>query len=179
MLTGRTPHESDFQGMTWGLYQMGKQITAAQYQMCWFQLHAIARQVAHFHETYDVWLTTTFGAPPVRNGTFDFHEKDPVKAFAPIIDYLPVTPMQNATGQPAITLPLHWARERLAGRRAFRRPFRRRGHAVAPCRPARKGETLGRQTSADLELKRKRQWASRNTPTTTAWVWPSSSATRT
>jgi amidase len=109
MLTNRTPHESDFQGMTWGLYQMGKTITAAQYQMCWFQLHSIARQVAHFHETYDVWMATTMGAPPVRNGTFDFHEKDPLKAFAPIIDYLPVTPLQNATGQPGISLPLHWA----------------------------------------------------------------------
>ena len=109
MMTNRPPHESDFQGMTWGLYQMGKSITAAQYQMCWFMLHSIARQVAHFHETYDVWMATTMGTPPVRNGTFDFHEKDPVKAFAPIIDYLPVTPLQNATGQPAITLPLHWA----------------------------------------------------------------------
>jgi amidase len=109
MMTNRPAHESDFQGMTWGLYQMGKTITAAQYQMCWFQLHSIARQVAHFHETYDVWKATTMAAPPVRNGTFDFHEKDPLKAFAPIIDYLPVTPLQNATGQPAITLPLHWA----------------------------------------------------------------------
>ena len=45
----------------------------------------------------------------MRNGTFDFHEKDPMKGFAPMIDYLPVTPLQNATGQPAITLPLHWA----------------------------------------------------------------------
>jgi amidase len=72
-------------------------------------LHSIARQVAHFHETYDVWMATTMGAPPVRNGTFDFHEKDPLKAFAPIIDYLPVTPLQNATGQPGISLPLHWA----------------------------------------------------------------------
>ena len=109
MLTGRTPHESDFQGMTWGLYQMGKQISAAQYQMCWFQLQAVARQVALFHETYDVWLTTTLGTPTVRNGTFDFHETDPLKAFAPVIDYLPVTALQNATGQPAISLPLHWS----------------------------------------------------------------------
>ena len=113
MLTGRAPHESDFQGMTWGLYQMGKQITASQYQMCWFQLHAAARQVAQFHETYDVWMSSTLGAPPVRNGTFDFHEKDPLKAFAPIIDYLPVTAVQNATGQPAISLPLHWAQNGL------------------------------------------------------------------
>lgn len=109
MLTGRAPHEADFEGLTWGLYQMGKQITASQYQMCWFQVHAISRQIAQFHQTYDAWLTTTLGAPVVRNGTFDFHEKDPIKAFAPIIDYLPVTAIQNATGQPAISLPLAWA----------------------------------------------------------------------
>jgi amidase len=109
MLTQRTPHESDFEGLTWGLYQMGKQITAAQYQMCWFQVHAISRQIAQFHQTYDVWLTTTLGAPVVRNGTFDFHEKEPMKAFAPIIDYLPVTAISNATGAPAISLPLAWA----------------------------------------------------------------------
>ena len=109
MLTGRTPHESDFEGLTWGLYQMGKLVSAAQYQMCWFQMQAISRQVAQFHATHDVWLATTLGAPVVRNGTFDFHEKDPVKAFAPMIDYLPTTPLANATGQPAISLPLAWA----------------------------------------------------------------------
>jgi amidase len=108
-LTGRTPHEADFQGLTWGLYQAGKQITAAQYQMCWFQLHGAARQVAAWHETYDLWLNTVFATPPVRNGTFDFNEKNPEKGFAPIIEYLPFTAVQNATGQPAITLPLHWS----------------------------------------------------------------------
>lgn len=113
MMTGRTPHEGDFEGLTWGLYQMGKQVSGAQYQMCWFQLHTASRQIAHFHETYDVWMGTTLGAPPVRNGTFDFHEKDPLKGFAPIIDYLPVTAIQNASGQPAISLPLQWAKNGL------------------------------------------------------------------
>lgn len=109
MMTGRTPQEEDFEGLTWGLYQMGKQISAAQYQMCWFQVHAISRQIAQFHQTHDMWLTTTFGAPVVRNGTFDFHEKDAMKAFAPIIDYLPITAISNATGAPAISLPLAMA----------------------------------------------------------------------
>ena len=112
-LTGRTPHENDFQGLTWGLYQAGRQVTAAQYQMCWFQLHGAARQVAAWHETYDIWLNTTFGSPPVRNGTFDFNEKNPEKGFAPIIEYLPFTAIQNATGQPAISLPLHWSAQGL------------------------------------------------------------------
>jgi amidase len=106
MMTGRTPAESDFQGLTWGFYQLGKQISASQYLMCWFQLQTMARQVAQFHEQHDVWLTTTLGAPTVRNGMLDMQEKDISKAMGPLLNYLPVTAIQNATGQPAISLPL-------------------------------------------------------------------------
>lgn len=38
----------------------------------------------------------------------DINEGDPQKAFEPILDYVPFTPIENATGQPAISLPLHW-----------------------------------------------------------------------
>jgi len=66
------------------------------------------RTAAKFHETYDVWLSATLGLPPVKLGTFDMEERDPQKSFAPLIDYVPFTAMQNVTGQPAINLPLHW-----------------------------------------------------------------------
>ena len=51
-------------------------------------------------------MTTTLGTPTVRNGTLDMHEKDVAKATEPLFNYLPVTPLQNLTGQPAISLPL-------------------------------------------------------------------------
>ena len=35
-------------------------------------------------------------------------QRDPVKSFAPLIDYVSSTAMQNGTGQPAINLPLYW-----------------------------------------------------------------------
>jgi len=66
------------------------------------------RAAARFHETHDVWLNATLGTPPVKIGTFDMDERDPQKSFAPLIDYVPFTAMQNVTGQPAINLPLHW-----------------------------------------------------------------------
>lgn len=110
MMTGQTPKQSDFQGLTWGFYQQGKQVSASQYLLCWHILQTIARQVAQFHETYDVWLTSTLGAPPVRNGVLDMQETDLMKAMAPLLSYLPVTPLQNATGQPAISLPLAWSK---------------------------------------------------------------------
>lgn len=108
MLHGRVPTERDFEGLTWGLYQQGKTITAARLQIAIGMIQVIARQVARFHEKYDCWLTPTLGGPPIKNGVIDIHESDPAKAFAPIIDYVPFTPLQNATGQPAVSLPLHW-----------------------------------------------------------------------
>jgi amidase len=71
------------------------------------------RMVGRFHETYDCWLTPTLGAPPIRLGAIDLNERDPMKALAPILDYVPITPLQNATGQPAISLPLHWTPDNL------------------------------------------------------------------
>ena len=40
-------------------------------------------------------------------------ERDPQKSFAPLIDYVPFTAMQNVTGQPAINMPLHWNKQGL------------------------------------------------------------------
>ena len=106
LMTGRVPTEGDFQGLTWGFYQQGKQVSASQYLMCWFQLQTMSRQVAQFHESYDLWMTTTMGSPTIRNGSLDMQEKDLTKATAPLFGYLPITPVQNLTGQPAISLPL-------------------------------------------------------------------------
>jgi amidase len=64
--------------------------------------------MAKQHETYDAWLTPTLARPPLAIGTINVDERDIRTAFAPIIDYVPFTATQNATGQPAINLPLHW-----------------------------------------------------------------------
>ena len=108
MLTGQTPTDDKFEGLTWGLYEAGKQISASQYLHAKSAMQLAARKAAKFHETYDVWLSATLGLPPVKLGVFDMEERDPQKSFAPLIDYVPFTAMQNVTGQPAINLPLHW-----------------------------------------------------------------------
>ncbi|HEY5339354.1 MAG TPA: amidase family protein, partial [Rhizomicrobium sp.] len=113
MMTGRKPTQQDFEGATWGLYEAGKQVSASQYLQAKAALHAAARETARFHETYDIWLTPTLGKPPVKLGTFDMNERDPAKSFAAQIDYVPFTAMQNATGQPAINLPLFWNKDGL------------------------------------------------------------------
>ena len=113
MMSGREIREADFEGVTWGLYQQGKQVSASQYLMAVAMLQMAGRACGQFHETYDCWLTTTLGAPPLALGTVNLQERDPALAMAPILDYVPFTPLQNATGQPAISLPLHWSKDGL------------------------------------------------------------------
>ena len=107
-LTGQTPVPAMFEGLTWGLYEAGKQIRASDYLNAKAAMQGAARRAAAFHENYDVWLSSTLGLPPVKLGTFDMDERDPIKSFAPMIDYVPFTAMQNVTGQPAINVPLCW-----------------------------------------------------------------------
>jgi amidase len=93
---------------TRGFYRQGKAISASQYMMAWQRLQHLSRVVARWHVGWDVWLTPTLGAPPLPLGSIDTAETDVARAFAPLISYAPITPLQNATGQPAINLPLHW-----------------------------------------------------------------------
>jgi amidase len=112
-LTGAAIKEELFEGLTWGLYRAGKSVSASDYLLAKMAMNLAAREAARFHQTYDVWISATLGSPPVPLGTFNMDERDPVKAFAPLIDYVPFTAMQNVTGQPAINVPLHWNAEGL------------------------------------------------------------------
>ena len=107
-LTGQTPSTDNLEGTTLGLYEAGKRVGASEYLQAKMMFNQVARAAAKFHRTYDLWLTATLGAPPLKLGTLDIDERDPQKAFAPLIDYVAYTAIQNVTGQPAISLPLYW-----------------------------------------------------------------------
>ncbi len=108
VLFGKTPNQGDLEPLTIGLWEAGKQISGADYLNAVAMLQIMSRGIAQWHDEYDLWLTPTLGEPPLRIGTVDINEGDPQKAFEPILDYVPFTPIENATGQPAISLPLHW-----------------------------------------------------------------------
>jgi len=112
-LTGIAPSLDVVEGLTFGLYQAGKGVTVTQFMTMLQVMHRAARAAAKFHETYDLWLTPTLASLPLKLGVIDIDETDVQKAFEPIIGYVPFTAMQNATGQPAINLPLHWSKSGL------------------------------------------------------------------
>jgi amidase len=111
--TGVEPSTDVVEGLTLSLYAAGKGIGAGQVAQSLQFMHRTARLMAQFHESHDVWLTATLARPPLKLGEIDIDEPSIEKAFRPILGYVPYTAVQNATGQPAINLPLHWSKNGL------------------------------------------------------------------
>ena len=105
---GRTPTQDQFEPLTWALYEMGRQQTAASYLLSVTFLQKVARGIAQFLLKYDLWLTPTLGEPPVPLGTFDSPLENPLEGLRRAVAFVPFTPICNATGQPAMSVPLYW-----------------------------------------------------------------------
>lgn len=107
-LSGQAPQAEQFEPLTWGLYEMGQRVTGSAYLLAQMALQRIARDVAQFMEKYDAWLTPTLAEPPLPLGTFDSTRNNPLRGFYRAVDYVPFTPIANATGQPGMSVPLCW-----------------------------------------------------------------------
>jgi amidase len=106
--TGRTPTPEFFEPFVWSFTQRGRQISAAEYLLVLQDLQKLTRDIARFFADYDVWLTPTLGEPPVPLGTFRFSGGDPFELRRRIATFSPFTYISNATGQPAMSVPLYW-----------------------------------------------------------------------
>jgi|HubBroStandDraft_6_1064221.scaffolds.fasta_scaffold36270_2 amidase len=112
-ITGTKPSLDVLEGLTYGLYVVGLKITAVEHMTAQQTMNRAARTMAQFHSQYDVWLTATLGTPPNKLGMIDIDEQYALRAMTPLMNYVPYTAWQNATGQPAINLPLHWSADEL------------------------------------------------------------------
>jgi amidase len=106
--TGKIPAEQDFESATWQMFQNSKKQTGADYLLAWQRLQECCRQFAGFFTEYDLWLTPTMACPPAPLGYFDYSPEHRSRYIARLGDYTGFTLIANATGQPAISLPLHW-----------------------------------------------------------------------
>jgi amidase len=110
---GKELDPAGFERITWSMVELAGQIAAADYVMMLNRLHGISREIAVFFQTYDVLLTPTLAEPPVELGVLDMMSDD-LDAYARRLwRFTPFTYAFNVTGQPAMSLPLHWNDEGL------------------------------------------------------------------
>ena len=106
--TGKTITPDQVEPMTWALVEKGRQTDAGTYLLALEDLQRISRDVARLFTQWDVWLTPTLAELPVPLGTFDSKPDDPLYGFFRSGKFMPFTAICNATGQPAMSVPLFW-----------------------------------------------------------------------
>ncbi|MES2032615.1 MAG: amidase family protein, partial [Pseudomonadota bacterium] len=71
------------------------------------QAARLPAQFRDFHARYDVMLTPTLAAPPLRLGEMTATD-EPQDLLRRFFEWVGYTPLQNIAGTPAISLPLGW-----------------------------------------------------------------------
>jgi amidase len=111
---GRTLAPSDLDPMNAVTAQMGEALTGAQYLAAIEIAHAWSRQaVSWWADGNDVLVTPTMSAPPPRLGELAPDTDDVIGTLTRMGTYAMFTSPFNITGQPAISLPLHWSADGL------------------------------------------------------------------
>jgi amidase len=112
--TKRAIGPDDVEPITWVFAQMGRAVSAPRYIATIDALHAYSRRMASWWASgFDLLLTPTLGEPPPAIGALVPPRNDPMAGMAKSLGLIPFTPPFNVTGQPAISLPLHWNAEGL------------------------------------------------------------------
>jgi amidase len=111
MMLGRPIADAEIEPRN-ALYRViGREMTAVQYLGARASIGMWARRMAAWWHDFDILLTPTLGAPPPKLGWFTADGPD--AEGARITSFIPYTAQFNMTGQPAVSLPLHWSAEGL------------------------------------------------------------------
>ena len=106
---GFPPDPAYFEPLTWALYEKGREFKASEYLTALETLQRMSREICRFFNDYDVLLTPALAEPPVNLGTFDAPLDNPMAAWDRVVKFAPYTALFNATGQPAMSIPLYWS----------------------------------------------------------------------
>jgi amidase len=111
MLLGRAISDDEIEPRN-ALYRaIGAEMNALSYLEARAWIGMWARRMAAWWADFDILLTPTVGAPPPELGWFT--ADGPENEGARITSFIPYTAQFNMTGQPAVSLPLHWSADGL------------------------------------------------------------------
>ncbi|HVA33960.1 MAG TPA: amidase [Candidatus Baltobacteraceae bacterium] len=126
-LQGKKLRAGDLEPATWAMLVIAELLSADDLTTAVEQQRRLAQRFAEFMQSYDVMLVPTVAAPPVRIGELALTKAEvaQIEVLArlrsatlirkaaheiakTLFDWIPYTPLFNLTGQPAMSVPLHW-----------------------------------------------------------------------
>lgn len=113
--TGRAISLDHLEAVTLACYEDGKRRTAVDVVQACAAGNLVSRSVGGFFTGYDAYLTPTLVGPPARLGVIDQNRPGMTGMdwTRQTFSYAPFTPLFNTTGQPAMSVPIHWSADGL------------------------------------------------------------------
>src|SRR5690625_2618705 len=124
--------QADLELEAWLLNVAGKSVSAAEFSLSLASWDKAAEKMSQFHQTYDFYITPAAASTAPKVGELTPSEKDVTQIgedivsaspnkqqeiiydmFLPSLTYTPFTQLANLTGQPAISMPTHLAKNGL------------------------------------------------------------------
>jgi amidase len=108
-LKGEPLEVTRLEPLTQQMVEMAGAFTAVDYLGSLDYLRRLSRRVVSFWDDVDIVITPTLALPPVEIGALRPKPGEPpIQMLLNCAPFVPFTPVANVTGQPAISLPLHW-----------------------------------------------------------------------
>ena len=128
-LLNRNVHRSDVEAPTWALSLSGKSISGPEYYNAVRYLQRAGRRIGEFFERYHVHVSPVVAGPPFPHGALQPPPSERTamtilgalraskvmkamgaleRAAGTVFEWMSFTPIANATGQPAMSVPLSW-----------------------------------------------------------------------
>ncbi|SLN63409.1 amidase [Oceanibacterium hippocampi] len=110
---GRELAESDVEPVTWNAVVHARTLTADAYADALSVIHAQGRRMAAFHRDNDILVSPTLAEPPAPLGPQRMRNPDIEEYSAALLRFSPFTSLFNVSGQPSMSVPLHWSADGL------------------------------------------------------------------
>jgi amidase len=107
MIAQREPRPEDMQAMSWAIFDRVRSASALEFTAAHAQLQAAMRALVVALDGWDVIVTPGLAQRPLPIGTLDPDAADPMATFDESGLFTPFTAGLNASGQPALMLPLY------------------------------------------------------------------------
>jgi amidase len=101
------PQPDQMEALSFELWRRAAQLSAVQFQVLQAQIQGRMRSLIAFLERFDALLTPALAQRPLPLGSLDGNAPDASETFSRSGYFTPFTPIFNASGQPAVTVPLY------------------------------------------------------------------------
>jgi Asp-tRNA(Asn)/Glu-tRNA(Gln) amidotransferase A subunit family amidase len=106
---GREFGRDDVEAFTFLMTEAVRSRGANDYARAIRTIHAVGRQIEGFLQRYDLILTPTMAVPPQKLGVLSLSNPDLETYIRTVTATVGYTQIFNASGHPAMSVPLHWS----------------------------------------------------------------------